>query len=407
MQIKISFLGAAQNVTGSRYLVEANGSRVLVDCGFYQEREFAERNWDPFPFPPAQIDAVLLTHAHLDHCGLLPKLVREGFRGPIHCTAATAEIAQIILLDSAHIQEEDAAYKQKRHRREKRKGPHPVEPLYTTERRPERPAALQARRVREEDRGRQGHDCDVPRRRARVRLVDDHAERPARRRDADDPVLRRRGPTQPADPPGPDDLRQGRLRAHREHLRRPRARADRGHSREAGRGDRPDGGRGRQPRHPVLRARAIAEHPVLPVRPAGPQTHRADDGLPRQPDGDPHHRGLQQAPRALRRAAEGTHRERDVAVQVPGPDHDANRRGVQGHQPHPRHGDYPRGLGHVHGRPNQAPPRQQHRTLGEHDPVRRLPGQGHAGADHLQRRREVESTARRVRSARGSSTSAA
>jgi metallo-beta-lactamase family protein len=132
MRIRITFLGAAQNVTGSRFLVEANGSRVLVDCGLYQERDFLDRNWDPFPFPASQIDAVLLTHAHLDHCGLLPKLVREGFRGRIHCTAPTAEIAQIVLLDAAHIQEEDAAYKLKRHRKEHRKGPRPVEPLYTT-----------------------------------------------------------------------------------------------------------------------------------------------------------------------------------------------------------------------------------------------------------------------------------
>ena len=132
MQIRITFLGAARNVTGSRFLVEADGSRVLVDCGLYQERDFADRNWDPFPFPASQIDAVLLTHAHLDHCGLLPKLVREGFRGRIHCTAPTAEIAQVILLDSAHIQEEDAAYKLKRHRRERRQSPRPVEPLYTT-----------------------------------------------------------------------------------------------------------------------------------------------------------------------------------------------------------------------------------------------------------------------------------
>ncbi len=131
MQIRITFLGAAQNVTGSRFLVETNGSRVLVDCGLYQERDLAERNWDPFPFPASQIDAVLLTHAHLDHCGLLPKLVREGFRGRIHCTAPTAEIAQIILLDSAHIQEEDAAYKLKRHSKERRKSPRPIEPLYT------------------------------------------------------------------------------------------------------------------------------------------------------------------------------------------------------------------------------------------------------------------------------------
>ena len=132
MRIRITFLGAAQNVTGSRYLVEADGSRVLVDCGLYQERDFADRNWDPFPFPASQIDAVLLTHAHLDHCGLLPKLVREGFRGRIHCTAPTAEIAQVVLLDAAHIQEEDAAYKLKRHRKERRQSPRPVEPLYTT-----------------------------------------------------------------------------------------------------------------------------------------------------------------------------------------------------------------------------------------------------------------------------------
>jgi len=133
MRIKLTFLGAARNVTGSRFLVEAGRSRVLVECGLYQERDLRDRNWEAFPFPPGSIDAVLLTHAHLDHCGLLPKLVREGFRGKVYCTPATAEIARIILLDSAHIQEEDAAYKRKRHRRQKRKSPHPYEPLYTTE----------------------------------------------------------------------------------------------------------------------------------------------------------------------------------------------------------------------------------------------------------------------------------
>ena len=99
MQLKIRFLGAAQNVTGSRHLLEADGTKILVDCGLYQERQFRERNWEQFPIPPASINAVLLTHAHHDHCGLLPKLVREGFKGPIFCTAATAEIAKIILLD--------------------------------------------------------------------------------------------------------------------------------------------------------------------------------------------------------------------------------------------------------------------------------------------------------------------
>ena len=132
MNMKISFLGAVQNVTGSRYLLEANGTRILVECGFYQERDFQDRNWDPFPVNPSTIDAVLLTHAHLDHCGLLPKLVREGFTGSIFCTPATAEIAQIIMLDSAHIQEEDAKYKAKRHRKQKRKGRFPERPLYTT-----------------------------------------------------------------------------------------------------------------------------------------------------------------------------------------------------------------------------------------------------------------------------------
>ena len=127
----MNFLGAAQNVTGSAYFLEANGVRLLVDCGLYQERELLARNWDPFPIPPHTIDAVLLSHAHLDHSGLLPKLVREGFAGKIFCTHATYDIAQIILLDAAHLQEQDAEFKRKRHEREGRKGPYPEIPLYT------------------------------------------------------------------------------------------------------------------------------------------------------------------------------------------------------------------------------------------------------------------------------------
>ena len=118
MEIKLRFLGAAQNVTGSRHFLQANGVNILIDCGLYQERQFIDRNWDPFPVPAAGIDAALLTHAHLDHCGLLPKLVREGFKGKIYCTKATAEIAKIILLDAAKIQEEDAEHKRKRHKKD-------------------------------------------------------------------------------------------------------------------------------------------------------------------------------------------------------------------------------------------------------------------------------------------------
>ena len=133
MQMKLRFLGAAQNVTGSRHMLEANGVRLLVDCGLYQERQFESRNWEPFEIPASSIDAVLLTHAHLDHCGLLPKLVKKGFKGPIYCTTATAEIARLILLDSAKLQEEDAAFKLKRHQREGRKGPYPEVPLYNAD----------------------------------------------------------------------------------------------------------------------------------------------------------------------------------------------------------------------------------------------------------------------------------
>ncbi|MBI4284453.1 MAG: MBL fold metallo-hydrolase [Chloroflexi bacterium] len=131
MSIKLTFLGAAQNVTGSCYLLEVNRKRFLVDCGLYQERELKGRNWAPFFVSPESLDAVLLTHAHLDHCGLLPKLVREGCRCPIYCTTVTKELAEITLVDAAHLQEEDAEFKRKRHEKEGRKGPYPDVPLYT------------------------------------------------------------------------------------------------------------------------------------------------------------------------------------------------------------------------------------------------------------------------------------
>lgn len=111
MAMFLTFLGAADTVTGSRTLAESGGQRVLVDCGMFQgPRDLRRRNWDPFPVAPASIDAVLLSHAHLDHCGYLPALVRDGFAGPVYCTGNTAELAAIVMRDSARLQQEDTDY---------------------------------------------------------------------------------------------------------------------------------------------------------------------------------------------------------------------------------------------------------------------------------------------------------
>lgn len=125
--MKLSFLGAAGEVTGSCFLVEAPGARFLVDCGMVQGgREAPARNREPFAFDPASIDFVLLTHAHIDHSGLLPKLTRAGFRGPIYATSATADLVGVMLPDSAHIQESEARRNARRSRNR-----HPASPLYT------------------------------------------------------------------------------------------------------------------------------------------------------------------------------------------------------------------------------------------------------------------------------------
>jgi metallo-beta-lactamase family protein len=107
--IKLTFYGGAGTVTGSKTLIEANNKKILIDCGLFQGlKELRSKNWDEFPIDPSSIDEVLLTHAHLDHCGYLPLLVKKGFKGSIHCTVPTQRLTEIILLDSAKIQEEDA-----------------------------------------------------------------------------------------------------------------------------------------------------------------------------------------------------------------------------------------------------------------------------------------------------------
>jgi metallo-beta-lactamase family protein len=133
MEIKLSFHGATGNVTGSCYILEANGLRIMVDCGLYQEHDLKDRNWKTFPISPYKLNALILTHAHLDHSGRIPRLVRNGFRGPIYCTRATCEIASIVMEDCGKINEEDAEFKRKRHEREGRVSPHGYEPLYTEE----------------------------------------------------------------------------------------------------------------------------------------------------------------------------------------------------------------------------------------------------------------------------------
>jgi len=131
--MKISFHGADLGVTGSCHLLECAGKRILVDCGMYQgSREMVEENAEPFGFEPASIDILLLTHAHLDHCGRLPLLVKRGFCGEIITTAATVELARLIMLDAAGLQEEEARYQLRRARRRHGRKSKPQEPLYTT-----------------------------------------------------------------------------------------------------------------------------------------------------------------------------------------------------------------------------------------------------------------------------------
>jgi metallo-beta-lactamase family protein len=125
---KITFLGAAGTVTGSKYLIEANGKRLLVDCGLFQgSHDLTDRNWQPLPIEPSSIDFVALTHAHIDHTGYIPRLVKAGYRGAFFCNPSTHELCTILLLDSAHLQEEEARFVQQKGYSQHK----PALPLYT------------------------------------------------------------------------------------------------------------------------------------------------------------------------------------------------------------------------------------------------------------------------------------
>jgi len=127
--MRIHFNGAARTVTGSQHLLEVNGSRLLLECGLFQghRRDFYARNRN-FSFEPRRVDAVILSHAHIDHSGNLPNLVKQGFSNPIYATPATAHLADIMLRDSGHIQEADVEFINKKRAR---RGEPPAEPLYT------------------------------------------------------------------------------------------------------------------------------------------------------------------------------------------------------------------------------------------------------------------------------------
>ncbi len=115
MNVRVKFLGAAGEVTGSKYLLQIDDYTLLIDCGLFQGRkDLRLLNWAPFPVSPADIDAVIITHAHLDHTGYLPKLFKDGFRGPVYCTTATADLMYLILIDSAGLQVEEAKYAKKK-----------------------------------------------------------------------------------------------------------------------------------------------------------------------------------------------------------------------------------------------------------------------------------------------------
>lgn len=130
--MEIGFHGADRGVTGSCHLLRCGGKQILIDCGLYQGgREIEEENREPFGFDPAEVDYLLLTHAHLDHCGRIPLLVKQGFRGEVITTAASRELAKLVLLDAAHLQEDEAEWRSRKVKRHSKKDG-PIEPLYTT-----------------------------------------------------------------------------------------------------------------------------------------------------------------------------------------------------------------------------------------------------------------------------------
>src|SRR5437016_12286540 len=128
--MKLTFLGATHTVTGSKFLLETEDRRILLDCGMFQgAKDLRQRNWELPPVDPKTVDAIVLTHAHIDHTGYLPRFVAHGYKGPVYATPATVDLARILLPDAGHLQEEEARFRNK-HQLSKHK---PALPLYTVE----------------------------------------------------------------------------------------------------------------------------------------------------------------------------------------------------------------------------------------------------------------------------------
>ena len=386
MQIKLTFLGAARTVTGSRYLLEANGARLLVDCGLCQERELQSRNWQPFPVPPNTIQAAFFTHAHLDHCGLFPKFYREGFRGRLYCTAATSEIARLILEDSARLQEESARFKQDRHRQEGRTVEHPEAPLYGVE----------------DARACEG--CFSPAKYGEPVRIADGIEatfynvghvlgasfiRIVIRRDGQETAIVFSGDIGRWNMP---ILQDPALPAQADYLLVESTYGDRLHPPEqdtagpARRGGQPRARRRRQPGDPGVRPRARAGRPLPAQRTAPGGQDPAPDDLPRQPHGHQHLRGVRAPSRTVRQRNDQARRRAQLAVRPSRPEVHPHDAGIEGHQSHPRLVHHHGRRGHVHWRPDQASPRAQYHPAREHDPLRRIPGGRHARPPDRRRR---------------------
>ena len=266
VEVKISFHGADRDVTGSCHLVEAAGKRILIDCGFFQGgRDLEEENAAPFGFDAASIDTLLLTHAHLDHCGRVPLLHKRGFRGEIIATGATRELARLVMLDAAHLQEEDARRRAQRNAR----GRDPADgaaALFDARRAQRLRRLRPRRRLRPADRAGAGHGRHLLRRRPYSRLGQHPARTRGRRRSAGAAVFRRSRQRRPAAAAPAGRSARGRRRRDGDDLRRSPAQAARAVDRGALPGDRRNVPARRQRRHPDLRARARAGAALRPAR---------------------------------------------------------------------------------------------------------------------------------------------